>query len=75
MTKIRTCLDCVGYSMDSGPEIGRTSLDYCEKRRQHLPTAAFCFDDLCCSTGSDYFGGAFSQLEAIAQECELYEHK
>ncbi|MDY6852306.1 MAG: hypothetical protein SV487_09590 [Thermodesulfobacteriota bacterium] len=71
----KTCLDCRHYSMAAGPDMGRTSLDYCEKKKEHLPTGAFCFNDTCCPTASNFNLGAFTVFEDIARDCAFYEKK
>ena len=70
---MRTCLDCNNYSMDGGKEGGRMSFDFCIKKREILATAAFCFDDVCCSFGSYFNIRAFVRLEKIAEDCVDYE--
>jgi len=71
----KTCLDCKYYSMDGGKEMGRMSFDFCTKKQVCLPTAAFCFDDLCCPNGSYFNRGAFLCLEGIAKNCDDYKKK
>jgi hypothetical protein len=69
----KTCLDCKHYSMDSGEEIGRMSLDFCVKHQTSLPTAAFCYDDLCCHSGSFFNKAAFLYLQERGETCGDYE--
>jgi len=71
----KTCLDCRYYVMAGGPETGRTSFDFCQKKQKSLPTAAFCFEDTCCATTSTYNTAAFSVFENIALKCEYFEKK
>jgi len=71
----KTCLNCTNYFMDSGEEIGRMSFDFCIKKQKPLPTAAFCFDDVCCPNGSYFNIRAFAHLEKIAEDCTIYEKK
>jgi hypothetical protein len=68
-------MTCAYYVMDSGEDAGRTSLDFCAKKQTDLPTSAFCFDDLCCTTGSQWNTRAFSLLEEIGSACTEYESK
>ena len=73
--KRKSCIGCKYYAMEGGEERGRTSFDFCLKKRGYLPTAAFCFNDLCCSNAACYNMQAFSCLEEIAESCEYYEKK
>jgi hypothetical protein len=59
--------------MAGSGEMGRMSFDFCEKKQRPLPTAAFCFDDVCCSNGSIYSMRTFEHLEKIAERCPTYE--
>jgi hypothetical protein len=62
--------------MGGEEERGRTSLDFCSIKGEYLPTAAFSFNDVCCSGSNLCFNAqAFSCLEEIAQECDYYEKK
>jgi len=71
--KYRTCLNCRYYSMNGGEESGRMSFDFCNKKKKNLPTAAFSFDDLCCSNTSNFNLKSFSLLEEIAKNCDYFE--
>ena len=72
----RTCLDCKYYVGSKEPERNRMDSDFCLKRGVRLPVAAFCFDDLCCSTGGDYFSvRALKCLEDIAGGCIYYKKR
>lgn len=51
------------------------SFDFCVKHQKPLPTAAFCFDDVCCPNSSYFNIGAFSVLEEIAEGCAQFEKK
>jgi hypothetical protein len=76
MVESKSCLTCKHYSMEGGEERGRTSLDFCSRKAEYLPTAAFSFNDVCCSGANLCFSAqAFSCLEEIAQECSYYEKK
>jgi hypothetical protein len=72
---LRNCITCAHYVMNSGEEAGRTSLDFCAKKQKDLPASAFCFEDLCCSTGCGWNMRAFSVLEEIGSACTDYEPK
>jgi len=56
-------------------ERGRTSFDFCLKKGGYLPTAAFSFNDVCCSNTTCFNMQAFSCLEEVAESCEHYEKK
>ncbi|MHC1587809.1 MAG: hypothetical protein ACXQTX_05025, partial [Candidatus Syntropharchaeia archaeon] len=65
MSERRSCIKCKYYRIADDDMRGRTSFDYCEKKGQ-LPTAAFCFDDTCCSgSGQTYSTFSFACLEEI----------
>ncbi|MDY6880849.1 MAG: hypothetical protein V2J25_02320 [Desulfatiglans sp.] len=72
---IKTCLDCEYYSMVSSRDMGRTSLDHCDKNKEYLPTAAFCFNDTCCPTASNFNVRAFTIFQDIAGDCIHYKKK
>jgi hypothetical protein len=61
--------------MDYGEERGRMSFDFCIKHQKYLPTAAFCFDDVCCPNSSYFNIMAFSVLEKTAEACAQFEKK
>jgi len=62
--------------MSDARERSRLSFDFCTRKGEDLPAAAFCFDDLCCTVTSDYFSlRAFTCLEEIAKSCDYYENK
>lgn len=61
--------------MSDDEERGRTSFDFCVKKGEYLPTAAFSFNDVCCASGACFNMQAFSCLEETAKECEHYEEK
>ncbi len=76
MVKRKSCLTCKYYSMEGEEERGRTSFDFCTKKGECLPVAAFSFSDVCCtSTGSCFNMSAFSCLAEIAEACEYYKEK
>jgi len=76
MMETRSCLSCKYYVMAGEEERGRTSLDFCTGKGKYLPTAAFSFNDVCCSGANLCFNAqAFSCLEEIAQECSYYQKK
>ena len=75
MIERKSCLSCKYYSMKGGPERGRTSLDFCEKKGKYLPVSAFSFNDVCCTNTTSFNAGAFSCLEEIAEDCAYYEKK
>ena len=76
MVEKKSCLSCRHYLMEGEEERGRTSLDFCSRKGECLPTAAFSFNDVCCSGANLCFNAqAFSCLEEIAQECNYYEKK
>jgi hypothetical protein len=76
MVEKKSCLSCRYYLMEGEEERGRTSLDFCSRKGEYLPTAAFSFNDVCCSGVNLCFNPqAFSCLEEIAQECSYYEKK
>jgi len=71
----KSCLSCKYYLMEGKEERGRLSFDFCLKKREYLPTAAFSFNDVCCPNTACFNMQAFSCLEEIAQSCEHYERK
>jgi hypothetical protein len=70
----KSCLNCKHYKMSDEEDRGRLSTDFCGKKGQSLPAAAFSFEDVCCGGTTSCFNlGAFSVLEETAEKCEYYE--
>lgn len=71
---MKSCLSCKYYLMGGEEERGRTSFDFCTKKGENLPTAAFSFNDVCCGGAACSFNpAAFRRLEEIAEVCQFYE--
>lgn len=71
-----SCISCQYYTMSNEEERGRTSFDFCTKKGEYLPTAAFSFNDVCCiGTTSCFNIRAFSCLREIAEGCDHYQKK